>query len=268
MTRSLPSLTLILLLLCAVAGSRSGAAADAPPAGGEPDYAEWNRLLAGYYDPARGMDYGGLKAKEGAALQRLRQMLAKVDVAKLDRNQQLAYWLNLYNVNVVSRVVEGYPVASIRDLSTDPLIRLNVFSKETAPFGNGKISLNTIENDRVREGFHDPRIHFAINCAAKSCPPLRTEAFVGARVGQQLDDQVRRYMAGNGIRVEGKGDVTLHVVKIFDWFEKDFAKWGGGVLAFVRKFLPPEKARLLPADDDKVDLDYDSYDWSLNDWKR
>ncbi len=239
-----------------------------PAPAAEPDYAEWNRLLAGYYDPAKGMDYRGLKARELPALDRLRQSLAKVDPAALDRKEQLAFWLNLYNVNVVTRVVEGYPTASIRDLSTDPVIRLNVFSKETVPFGGGKVSLNWIENDKVREGFKDPRIHFALNCAAKSCPPLRGEAYVGARVDQQLDDQVRKFFSGSALRVENDGgDHVLHVSKIFDWFEKDFVKWGGGVVPFVRKHLPPEKARLLPPNV-KVEVEHDDYDWSLNDWKR
>jgi hypothetical protein len=257
MRRHLPSL---LLLAAAVAGTAAAAA--------EPDYAEWNRLLAGYYDPAKGMDYGGLKQREAPALERLRQALAKVDPAALDRSQQLAFWLNLYNVNVVARVVAGYPVKSIRDLSTDPLIRLNVFSKETVPFGNGKVSLNWIENEKVRAGFEDPRIHFALNCAAKSCPPLRTEAYVGARVDQQLDDQVRKFFAGTGLRVENDGGKhVVHVSKIFDWFEKDFVQWGGGVVPFVRKHLPPEKAKLLPANV-KAEIEHDDYDWSLNDWKR
>jgi len=258
MRRSLTTLALLALTIAVPISSRSAAA--------EPDYAEWNRLLAGYYDPARGMDYGGLKARETAALQRLRQSLAKVDVAALDRNQQLAYWLNLYNVNVVSIVVDHYPVDSIRDISTDPVVRLNVFKKPNVPFGAGAISLDSIENEKVREGFHDPRIHFALNCAAKSCPPLRTEAFEGARVDAQLDDQARRFLAGPGLRVTTHNrDVTLHVSKIFDWFEKDFDR-AGGALAFLRRHAPPDKARVFAKGE--VDMDDDDYDWSLNDWHR
>jgi uncharacterized protein DUF547 len=254
------SLLAVLLPVAALAASAAAAV--------EPDYGEWNRLLAGYYDPAHGTDYRGLKAREGAALQRLRQVLAKVDVASLSRDEQLAFWLNLYNVNVVSRVVDGYPVDSIRDLSTDPIVRLNVFKKPTVPFGAGTISLDTIENDKVRAGFHDPRIHFALNCAAKSCPPLRTEAYVGARIGEQLDDQTRRFLAGPGLRVETHGsETTVHLSKIFDWFEKDFDQWGGGVVAFVRGHAPTPKAQAIPAAD-KVDLEHDAYDWSLNDWRR
>jgi hypothetical protein len=266
MRRSAFRRLLLVVALVAAGGMRAGASLAA-----EPDYAEWNRLLAGYYDPAHGMDYAGLKAREAPAMHRLQQVLARVDVASLTRPQQLAYWLNLYNVNIVTRVVDGYPTASIRDLSTDPVIRLNVFKKETVPFASGKISLNDIENDRVRAEFKDPRVHFALNCAAKSCPPLRVEAYVGARVGDQLDDQVRKFLGGPGLRIEQQGDRTiLHVVKILDWFAGDFDKEAGGRLPFLMKHMPPETKRLVPTGvaAANIELAFDDYDWSLNDWKR
>ena len=256
-----PRLPNLLLAAAVLAG------AAAPATAAEPDYAEWNRLLAGYSDPARGVDYGGLRARERPALERLRQALAGVDVGKLGRDEQLAFWLNLYNVNVVSRVVDGYPLDSIRDLSTDPLVRLNVFKKETVPFAGGKVSLDWIEHEKVRAGFRDPRIHFALNCAARSCPPLRREAYVGARVQRQLDEQTRAFLAGPGARVEGSGARrVLRLSKIFDWFEEDFTR-GGGVVPFVRRHLPSEKALQLPPGVE-VDVEHADYDWALNDWRR
>jgi len=163
----------------------------------EPDYSAWTQILKTYYDPARGMDYAGLKARDAATLQNLRQQLGRVNVAALNPKQQLAYWINVYNVNTAATIVEAYPVDSIRDLSTDPIIRLNVFKKERVQSEGTLISLDTIENERIRDGFHDPRIHFAINCAAKSCPPIRTEAYNGANVDAQLDDQVRKFLAAH-----------------------------------------------------------------------
>jgi hypothetical protein len=227
----------------------------------EPDYAQWNRILATYYDPARGMDYKALKARDAAALQTLRQQLGRVNAAALSPKQRLAYWINVYNVNVVATIVEGYPIASIRDLSTDPLIRLNVFKKERVPFGGALLSLDDVEHKKIREGFHDPRIHFAINCAAKDCPPIRPEAFTGAKVDAQLDDQARRFLLRN-VRWEPDGDeLTVRVTKIMDWFGEDFDKWAGGRAAFIRKYTK------LPASKE-VDFEYDDYDWALNDWKR
>jgi len=211
------------------------------------------------------MDYGRLKAGDAAALQSLRESLGRVDVRSLPPKQQLAFWINLYNVNVVAIVVDRYPVASIRDISTDPIVRLNVFKKDSVPFGGSMISPATTENAKIRAAFRDPRIHFAINCAAKSCPPIRPEAFVGGHLDEQLDDQVRKFAAGPGLRIENRGGQTVvHTTKIMDWFASDFA---GGTIAFLRPYLPAEKARLLPASG-KVTIESDDYDWSLNDWKR
>ncbi|HEX5760132.1 MAG TPA: DUF547 domain-containing protein [Thermoanaerobaculia bacterium] len=238
----------------------------APAAAAAPDYAPWAELLGRHYDPAKGMNYRALKARDKAALDRLRAQLAQVDVAALARPDQLAYWINLYNVSVVGIVVDNYPVESIRDLSTDPIIRLNVFKKDSVPVKGGKMSLNDIENEKVRAGFKDPRIHFAINCAAESCPPIRPEPYVGARIEQQLDDQARKFLAGpHGVRLEQDGDTLIvHTTKVMDWFGDDFEKWGGGRRAFLQKHLPPEKARRLQAAK-KVELEFDDYSWRLND---
>jgi hypothetical protein len=239
----------------------------APPLrAAEPDYKLWQDLLARHYDPARGMDYKGLKSDK-ATLDKLRQQMAAVDVGSLSRPEQLAYWINLYNISVANVVVEHYPVESIRDISTDPIIRLNVFKKPSVKVKGGEMALDDVENGKIREGFKDPRIHFAINCAAESCPPIRTEPYVGARIDQQLDDQARRFLNGpHGIRIENDGsDLVLHGTKILDWFAKDFESWGGGQVKFVRKFLTPDKQKRLDANRGDVDLKFDDYSWKLND---
>jgi hypothetical protein len=194
-----------------------------------------------------------------------------VNAASLAPKQRLAYWINVYNVNTVATIVENYPVKSIRDISTDPIIRLNVFKKERIPIAGGKlISLDEVENAYIREGFRDPRIHFAINCAAKSCPPIRTEAYVGAKLDAQLDDQARRFLTGpNGARFQQDGgELTITTTKIMDWFSDDFEKWAGGKSAFIRKYVPADKQALIDRAGKKIDFEFHDYDWSLNDWKR
>ena len=236
-----------------------------PASAAEPDYKLWQDLLSKHYDPARGMDYKGLK-QDKAALDRLRQQMAAVDVASLSKPEQLAYWINLYNISTVNVVAENYPVDSIRDISTDPIIRLNVFKKPNVLVKGGTTSLDEVENQKIREGFKDPRIHFAINCAAESCPPIRPEPFTGARIGQQLDDQARKFLNGpHGVRLEeDDGELTLHATKILDWFKDDFATWGGGTIPFLTKYLSPDKVKRIDAAKGKVELEFDEYSWKLN----
>ena len=235
---------------------------------GEPDYSAWNGLLARYYDSASGLDYAGLKQKDAGTLRRVREALGRVDAASLTPRQRLAYWINVYNVNVVAAVVEHYPVQSVLDISSNPLIRHDAFKRPRVPVPGGLISLDDVENGRLREPFEDPRIHFAINCAAKSCPPIRHEAYTGERVDAQLDDQVRRFAAGPGVRIERSGDrVILRTTKIMKWFSDDFDEWGGGVETFLRRYLPAEKAAPL-ASQGRTTIEYDDYDWDLNEWRR
>lgn len=229
------------------------------------DLSQWNRILTQYYDPAAGFDYKTLKARDAATVQSLRQALGQVNVAALTPKQQLAHWINVYNVNTVATILENYPVKSIRDISTDPIIRLNVFKKDRIPVGNAKLSLNDVENDKIRNAFKDARIHFAINCAAKSCPPIRTEAYVGERLDAQLDDQARKFLNGpKGVRFRRDGDtLIITTTKIMDWFGDDFDDWAGGKTAFIRKYMPADKQQMIDKAK-KIEIRYDDYDWSLN----
>jgi hypothetical protein len=232
------------VLLSALCSLRSEAA--------EPSYSTWNTILAKYYDPAHGFDYAGLKAHDAQTIENLRQQLGRVNVAALDRKQQLAFWINVYNINTVATIVENYPVKSIRDLSTDPLI-FTVFKKKRVPFGGELLSLDDVETAKIREGFHDPRIHFAINCAARSCPPLRTEAYVGERIDAQLDDQARRFLTANTHFTRDGETLVIHLTKIMDWFGSDF----DDKAAFLRRYISVPAAK-------SIDYAYDDYDWSLN----
>jgi uncharacterized protein DUF547 len=254
------NLLLVLLALLAAAAGPAGAALP-------PDYRAWGELLSKYYDPAKGMNYKALKAQDKQTLDELRRRMATADVQTLSRQDQLAYWINLYNISVVGIVVDNYPVESIRDLSTDPLVRLNIFKKPLVDTKRGKVSLNDIENEKIREGFKDPRIHFAINCAAKSCPPIRPEPYVGSRISEQLDDQVRKFLNGPmGVRVEKKGGgVVVYTTKVMDWFEDDFNKWGGGQVAFIIRYVNSDKRKPIEEAANQVDLKFHDYDWKLND---
>lgn len=123
----------------------------------------------------------------------------------------------------------------------------------------GVLTLDEVEHDILRPRFQDPRVHFAINCAAKSCPPLYPEAFVGDRLDAQLDDATRSFINDpNQYRIEGD---TLVVSRIFKWFGEDFKD---GPLAFFLEYADAPLKEQLEARREALTVDYLDYDWSLN----
>ena len=132
-----------------------------------------------------------------------------------------------------------------------------------------KVSLTTLEK-RLRDESDDPRIHFAVNCASRSCPPIAEEPFRAGTLDAQLHQVTRAFLASPGA-VEVKrassffGGSTLDVTisKIFDWYSGDFDS-AGGIPAFLAEHAPAEVAGALREAGDKIKLRHRKYDWSLN----
>jgi len=186
-----------------------------------------------------------------------------------DKDARLAFWINAYNAFTLKVICDGYPVDSINDLHWGGLIVGTIFNKtiwdkKFIRIGGGKLSLNNIEHDIIRKQFDDPRIHFALVCAAKSCPPLRAEAYTGARLDEQLNEQARIFFgqeSKNRFDVENK---TAYLSKIMDWYDDDFADNDEGLLLYVAQFLPERVAEAIKADPHAWDIEHTHYDWSLN----
>lgn len=209
------------------------------------------------------VDYRGLGAS--ADWERLVASLAASDPAALaGRDAVLAFWIDAYNVLAIDLVVQGEPVASIRDLGS--LLR-PVWKREAGRIGGRAYTLDQIEHDILRK-LGEPRIHAAIVCASTSCPSLRREPFTAGRVEAQLDDAMRRFLADprKGLRVDAAHH-ALVLSRIFEWFEEDFAK-AGGVRAFVRPYLSDAARADLDRAGADAAISYFDYDWALNDLAR
>ncbi|HKB16913.1 MAG TPA: DUF547 domain-containing protein, partial [Planctomycetota bacterium] len=211
------------------------------------------------------VDYAGFKARDGS-LRGYLEGLASIPADKFDalpRAERLAYWINAYNAFTVRLILDHYPVKSIKDIGG--LFR-SPFKKEFIALPNLRrelLSLDDIEHGILRPQFADPRVHFAIVCASKGCPPLRSEAYRAEVLETQLDDQARRFLADPGknrVDVEAK---TLHLSPIFKWFREDFEKSAGSVPKFVARFLGPKTAAAI-GDGVGWEIEYTDYDWTLN----
>ncbi|MFH0793363.1 MAG: DUF547 domain-containing protein [bacterium] len=173
-----------------------------------------------------------------------------------------AFWINAYNILAIKVVLTKYPVPGIKDVGS----LLKPVWKQDAGMVAGKTrTLNDIEHEILRK-MGDPRIHAAIVCASLSCPDLRAEAFRAEKLDEQLDDQLKLFLANpaKGARFDDASRV-LYLSSIFDWFGEDFTKGGKSLQTALLKYLPREIAIKLSADTKIKFLDYD---WSLNDSAR
>ena len=206
------------------------------------------------------VDYAGLKG-DRRGLDEWLAGAATVREDKFDswpRADRLAFLINAYNATTLRLIVDHYPLASIHDIGPfwDPARawKLPVVSL----FGRA-MSLNDLEHGIIRPKYKEPRVHFALVCAAKGCPPLRGEPYVGARLDAQLDDQARTFLSQNWKNRADAENRTAHLSPIFKWYMADFGGTKASVLAFVKKWLPVQEG---------WDVSWTDYDWSLNEDKR
>ncbi|RME15989.1 MAG: DUF547 domain-containing protein [Bdellovibrio sp.] len=195
----------------------------------------------------------------------------KVEFDQWNKNQQLAYFFNLYNALTIKLVLTKYPhLKSIKDLREGfPFFRSPWKRKFFTLFGE-KAYLDKIEHELVRESHHynEPRVHFAFNCASVGCPALQKEAFVANRLDQQLEHAVRLFLSDRERNRYNSQKNTLEVSKIFDWYGDDFKKGKYGSLrnffAQYAEELASHPSEVPAIKSKKWSLDFLPYDWSLN----
>jgi len=217
------------------------------------EHTQWNDLVKKYVAVDGVVDYRGFQRdslKLNAYLDLLTNHPPAID---WPHNDKLAYWINTYNAFTVKVIVDHYPLKSIRELHTLPGIA-TVWHRKFFNIGDGPMSLNYIEHKILRLEFNEPRIHFAINCASKSCPVLRNEAYSSEKLESQLTDQARAFLQHpfrNKISAE-----AVQLSRIFKWFKKDFVKQST-LIEFLNQYAPVE----IQAD---AQISYIDYDWTLN----
>ena len=219
------------------------------------DNSLYGELLKKYVHDGK-VDYAGFKTEE-KKLDRYLKIVENVDSEGLSRNEQFAFYINAYNAWTIKLILTGYPgVKSIKDLGG--LIE-SPWKKKIVRIDGEVTTLDHVEHEVLRPRYKDPRVHFAINCSAKSCPPLRSEPFKGDILDQQLEDSTRTFINNpKSYRLEGN---DLYVSRIFKWFSEDF---DNDVFGFFLKYATGELKNKLEAKSDRINVRYLQYDWSLN----
>lgn len=208
------------------------------------------------------VDYARWQKESAEALDQWLDSVRSADFDSMDRESMIAYLLNLYNALVIRQVLQKYPIDSIRPevLGVPNWASFLVFFKRPIyKLGDRSLSLDNIEHDILRDRYNEPRIHFALVCAATSCPLLRAEAYTPNRVLDQLEADARRFIQNSTKVSYDAASNTLYCSKIFQWYEKDFVAQAGSITSYIQTYLPETT---IPTN---TSIAYLPYSWQLND---
>ena len=217
----------------------------------------WAELLDKHVTE-QGVDYDGFQQDE-AKLDQYLAILSSIDPADLSRNHQFAFYINAYNAFTIKLILTRYPgINSIKEIGS---FFSNPWSKKFISLNGFTVNLDHIEHDILRPRFKDARVHFAINCAAKSCPPLLNAPYEGSTLETRLEERTKQFI-NNPANTFLKGS-TLFVSKIFKWFADDFSE---NPLRFIRQHARGRLKQDLEkaAENGEITLQYLHYDWTLN----
>jgi hypothetical protein len=219
-------------------------------------HAPWNALLAKYVTRDGQVDYAGFLDDEdrlGAYLQTIRRTVP--DEQTWSRNEQEAYWLNVYNAASVYMVLQYYPVQSMNEIRIRTIKGTkSAWEASSVTVGGRQYSLNQIEREILRTRFQDPRVHCALVAAAQASPPLLNEAYDGSRLDQQLDGQVTRFLNDPKFNLLTQNHVRLS--SLFDWYSAEFGDTEQ-LIAWLNHYATTQVAP-------KAKVEFLPFDWSLN----
>jgi hypothetical protein len=212
----------------------------------KPDHSAWDALLRKYVSGNGKVNYAGLLADKSKLEAYLRELATHTIQADWSRNEKMAYWINVYNAFTIKLILDNYPLNSIIKLHNG-----KPWDVKWIKLGDKTYSLNQVENDILRPQYQDARIHFAVNCAAKSCPPLLNRAWTSANLEALLNQQAKSFINNpNFNKIKAK---AVQVSKIFEWYAADF----GDLIGFLNKYSETSI-------DKQATISYQEYDWALN----
>ncbi len=210
-------------------------------------HAAWNTLAQKHISAAGKVNYKGFKADAIAFDAYLKSLAANPVQSSWSRGQKMAYWINAYNAFTIKLIVDNYPVKSIMDLNGG-----KPWDRKWIKLGGKTYSLNNIEHDILRPQFKDARIHFAVNCAAKSCPPVWNKAWTAANLNGQLERSTKAFI--NNTKYNNVGGSNAAISKIFEWYAVDF---GDSIVSYLNKYAATKV-------EVGTTVTYKDYNWALN----
>lgn len=210
------------------------------------NHSDFDTILKTYVTVNGRVDYAGIKANKQSLIDYIERFSTEYPDKSWSKQDLLAYYMNAYNAMTIDLIVSNYPLKSIKDLS-------NPWGQRNWNIGKESISLEEIEHQILRK-MGEPRIHFGINCASFSCPPLMNEAFTAAKVDDQLERLAIKFI--NDTERNKITKESIEVSKIFRWFKEDFTT-NVDLINFLNQY---SKTRI----DKNTRVRYMDYNWELN----
>jgi hypothetical protein len=226
------------------------------------DHSEWDDLTSRFVTPTKdGINhfaYSKFQMDEKKQLQAYILGLSKTPIRQYNRDEQMAYWINLYNAITVNLILDNYPIASIRDIKSG-FFSFGPWDKKLIMIDGEEMSLNDIEHRILRPIWQDPRIHYAVNCASIGCPNLQSNAFTAANTQALLNVAAVEFINHHRAAQVKKG--KLRVSSIYKWYKVDFGGTDASIINHLRQYAEPQLAEQL-SNIESIDDDY--YNWSIN----
>lgn len=210
------------------------------------DHSAWDKLLKKYVADNGDVNYKDFITEAELLNAYIDYLATKIPSEDWSKQEKLAYFINVYNANTIKLILDHYPIKSIKVLK-------NPWSRKIIQMGEKIVSLSEIENKILRK-MNEPRIHFAINCASKSCPKLLNEAFTSENVESLLDKATKEFISNaykNTIKEQ-----SVQLSKIFQWYKSDFTTHGN-LVDYIKQY----NVENIPQD---AKISYLEYDWNLN----
>ena len=218
----------------------------APAVQGTFNHDKWNSILTANVSGSGKVDYPSIKSKVSELDEYLQLLSKNTPQSSWSDNKTKAYWINAYNAFTIKLIIDNYPVAKITDLHSG-----KPWDHKWIKLGDKTYSLNDIEHVILRPTYNDARIHFAVNCAAKSCPKVWNQAWTEENIEGALDKLTKAFITNeNANQLSAK---SVSVSKIFDWYKEDF----GDLIAFLNKYANTKISS-------NAKVTFNDYDWRLN----
>jgi len=203
------------------------------------------------------VDYAGL-ARDRGPLDRYLATSGKAHPDGWSREEQIAFWVNVYNAHVLEGVIRRPGLRSVRDVGRKLGVPTGEFFREKFLVAGKDLSLNEIEHEILRAHFQEPRVHFVLNCASASCPVLAEHPLSGDGLDAELERATARFLTDRS-RNHIDPARELGLSSIFKWYGNDFKAAAGSVPEFIERHWP-HPGRFAPG----LPVHFLEYDWSLN----